>query len=96
MVMARVLHDWDDAPALRLLLCARRALPSGGRLFLVEVVMPENGVAGSLCDLHLLMATGGRERTAAEYAALLGEAGFGFDGIRRISALPSTVAGVAR
>lgn len=96
VVMARVLHDWDDAPALRLLHRARRALPSGGRLFVVEMVMPENGVAGSLCDLHLLMATGGRERTAAEYAALLGEAGFGFDGVRRIPALPSIVVGVAR
>ena len=69
VVMARVLHDWDNAPALRLLLRARRALPSGGRLFVVEMVMSENAVAGSLCDLHLLTATGGRERTAAEYAA---------------------------
>ena len=60
VVMARVLHDWDDAPALRLLLRARRALPSGGRLFVVEMVMSENAVAGSLCDLHLLTATGGR------------------------------------
>ena len=96
VVMARVLHDWDDAPALRLLHRARRALPSGGRLFVVEMVMPGNGVAGSLCDLHLLTATGGRERTAAEYAALLGEAGFGLEGVRRIPALPSIVVGVAR
>ena len=96
VVMARVLHDWDDAPALRLLHRARRALPSGGRLFVVEMVMPEHGVAGSLCDLHLLTVTGGRERTAAEYAALLGEAGFGFEGVRRIPALPSIVVGVAR
>ena len=58
--------------------------------------MPENGVAGSLCDLHLLMVAGGRERTAAEYAALLGEAGFGCVGVRRIPALPSIVVGVAR
>ena len=96
VVMARVLHDWDDAPALRLLLRARRALPSGGRLFVVEMVMSENAVAGSLCDLHLLTATGGRERTAAEYAALLGDARFAFEGVRRIPALPSIVVGVAR
>ncbi len=96
VVMARVLHDWDDAPALRLLLRARRALPSGGRLFVVEMVMSENAVAGSLCDLHLLTATGGRERTAAEYAALLGDARFAFEGVRRIPALPSIVVGMAR
>ena len=98
VVMARVLHDWDDAPALRLLRQARGALPAGGRLFVVEMVLPEGGAAGGLCDLHLLVASGGRERTAAEYAALLGEAGFAVaaDGVRRLPALPSIIAGVAR
>ena len=96
VVMARVLHDWDDASALRLLRRARLALPSGGRLFVVEMVLPENGAAGSLCDLHLLVATGGRERTAAGYAALLAEAGFDFEGVRRLPALPSAIMGAAR
>ena len=96
VVLARVLHDWDDAPALRLLRHARRVLPSGGRLFVVEMVMSENGAAGGLCDLHLLMATGGRERTASEYATLLDRAGFAFDGVRRLPALPSVVVGLAR
>ena len=94
--MARVLHDWDDDRALQLLRHARRALPAGGRLFAVEMVVPENGVAGSLCDLHLLVANGGRERTAAEYAALFDQAGFEFKGVRRISALPSLIVGAAR
>jgi len=96
VVLARVLHDWEDRPAIELLRHARRALPAGGRLFVVEMLLPERGVAGSLCDLHLLMATGGRERTAPEYAFLLDKAGFDFDGIRRIPALPSIVVGVAR
>ena len=96
VVMARVLHDWDDAPALRLLRHARGALPVGGRLFVVEMVLSEGTAAGGLCDLHLLMASGGRERTAAEYTALLGEAGFAADGVRRLPALPSVIVGVAR
>ena len=98
VVMARVLHDWDDGPALQLLRRARSALPVGGRLFVVEMVLPDGGAAGGLCDLHLLVANGGRERTAAEYGALLGEAGFAVaaDGIRRLPALPSLVVGVAR
>ena len=62
------------------------------------MILPENGAAGGLCDLHLLVANGGRERTATEYCALLGEAGFAVDadGIRQFPALPSVVAGVAR
>ena len=96
VILARVLHDWDDAPALHLLRHARRAVPSGGRLFVVEMMLPEGGSAGGLCDLHLLAVIGGRERTVSEYVALLDRAGFAFDGVRRLSALPSIVVGVAR
>jgi hypothetical protein len=60
------------------------------------MLVPENGVAGSLCDLHLLMTTGGAERTASEYERLLDAAGFGLECVRRIAALPSILVGVAR
>ena len=96
VTLARVLHDWDDASALCILRRARRALPSGGRLFVMEMMLPEGGSAGSLCDLHLLVATGGRERVVSEYATLLDRAGFAFHGVRRLPALPSIVVGVAR
>lgn len=96
VVMARVLHDWDDTRALQILRAAYRALPLEGRLFIVEMLVPENGAAGSLCDLHLLAVTGGKERTAEEYAALLDEAGFEAVGVRRIPSLPSIIMGVAR
>ncbi|MCY4098073.1 MAG: methyltransferase, partial [Rhodospirillales bacterium] len=96
VILARVLHDWDDGPALRLLRQARRALPSGGRVFVVEMVLPEDGAGGALCDLHLLTVTGGRERTASEYAALLERTGFTFDGVRRLPSLPSVVVGLVR
>ena len=96
VTLARVLHDWDDASALRILRRARRALPPGRRLFVMEMMLPEAGSAGGLCDLHLLAVTGGRERTVSEYVALLDRAGFSFDGVRRLPALPSIVVGVAR
>ena len=95
VILARVLHDWDDARALRLLRHARHALRPGGRLFVVEMILPEDGSAGGLCDLHLLMATGGRERTESDYVVLFGEAGFAYDGVRRLPALPSIIVGVA-
>ena len=85
-----------DPPVLRLLRCARRALPSGERLLVVEMVLAEGGATGGLCDLHLLAATGGRERTASEYATLLDRVGFAFDGVRRLQALPAVVVGLAR
>ena len=96
VILARVLHDWDDGPALRILRQARRALPSGGRVFMVEMVLPEDGAGGGLCDLHLLAVTGGRERSATGYATLLDRAGFAFDGVRRLPSLPSIVVGVCK
>ena len=96
VVLGRVLHDWDDTPALRLLRHARHALPSGGRLFVVEMVLAEGGAAGGLCDLHLLAVNGGRERTASEYATLLDRAGFAFEGVHRLPALPAVIVGLAR
>ena len=50
MVLARVLHDWDDTAATQILRHARASLPPGGRLFVVELVIPEEGVAGALAN----------------------------------------------
>lgn len=96
VILARVLHDWDDGPAVCVLQQARSALASGGRVYVVEMVLPEDGPAGGLCDLHLLAVTGGRERTASEYVVLLDRAGFAFDGVRRLPTLPSIVVGLAK
>lgn len=96
VLLARVLHDWDDEAALHILQRARAALPQGGRLFIVEMLLSEDNPAGALCDLHLLMATGGRERSAAEYRALLARAGFAFKEVRELAALPAIIVGEAR
>lgn len=44
----------------------------------MEMVLPDDGAAhpGWLMDLNMMAMTGGRERTAAEYRTMLGEAGF--------------------
>ncbi len=96
VVMARVLHDWDDEDARRILRGAHQALPAGGRLFVIEMVGPGSGTAGSLCDLHLLAATGGKERTESEFAELFTSADFELEEVRRIAALPSIIVGVSR
>lgn len=96
VLLARVIHDWDDVSAVRILRQARRVLPKGGRLFVVEMVLPENSSMGGLCDLHLLVANGGGERTEAEYAALLYEAAFEVDEVRSLPALPSILKATAR
>lgn len=95
VILSRVLHDWDDDSALRILTQARAALPVGGRIFIIEMLISEGIDAGALCDLHLLMATGGRERSAAEFERLLEATGFKLAAVQAIAALPSIVVGVA-
>lgn len=96
VLLARVLHDWDDADAVRILQRARAALPKGGRIFVVEMLLNEDNEAGSLCDLHLLMATGGRERTQAGYRQLLEHAGFALVKEKRLTSLTSILEGAAK
>jgi hypothetical protein len=77
-VLSRVIHDWDDDAAVRILTNCRRAMGEDGTLLLVEVVLPmraREGPAAIRMDLHMLTLLHGRERTAAAYERLLGTAG---------------------
>lgn len=96
VVLSRVLHDWDDCDAIRILKRAREAVVTGSNLFVVEMVQSTSSFGGSLCDLHLLLATGGRERTEHELARLFDCAGFSLVRINKVAALPSVIVGVAK
>ncbi len=79
VIMKHILHDWNDEDALRILRNCRRVLPNGGRVLIVEAVVPPPGQAGwaKLLDLEMLLLTPrGRERTEAEFADLLSRGGF--------------------
>lgn len=82
-VLKWIIHDWDDERALKILRNCRRALDDGGRLLLVESVVPEGNEPSfsKWMDLQMLVMTGGRERTASEYRALLSAAGFEMTGV---------------
>jgi SAM-dependent methyltransferase len=92
VILARVLHDWPDEVALRILHHARAALRAGGRLVVLELLRPDDGFDGALCDLHLLAVTGGRERRQSQWLNLLERAGFRVDAVIRGSSVPSLVA----
>jgi hypothetical protein len=77
-VLCGVIHDWDDDPAVQILRNCRLAMNQKGRLLLVEVVVPDDDAHcfSKLLDLNMMVMTGGRERTRAEFAALLNTAGY--------------------
>jgi hypothetical protein len=73
-----VLHDWNDADAARILAAVRRAAPPQSHVLIVETLVPEapGPHFGKSLDITMLAVTGGRERTEAQYGALLAAAGF--------------------
>jgi hypothetical protein len=76
IILARILHDWSDAEAVRILRRASESLAPGGRLYVVELVLRQGDMAGSMLDLHMLVTTGGRERTEEEFRTLLESTGW--------------------
>ncbi|MGJ5893517.1 methyltransferase [Streptomyces niveiscabiei] len=78
VIFSNILHDWDDEQSRRILVNAREALAEGGHVLLVEAVLPDRPrptPTVSLMDLDMLVVAGGQQRTAAEFAALLADAG---------------------
>jgi SAM-dependent methyltransferase len=77
-VLAHVLHDWVDDDAIAILCKCREALPAGGRLLIVEAVLPDGNTPhhGKLMDLLMLTVTGGIERSQSEFGQILMKSGF--------------------
>ncbi|WP_433469074.1 methyltransferase [Spirillospora sp. CA-128828] len=79
-VLKSVIHDWHDEKAAAILRTCRAAMRPDARLLILEQVMPETlrpesaGIVRN--DLNMLVSTGGRERTEAEFRELLDGAGF--------------------
>lgn len=96
IILARVLHDFDDEAAAAILKQTRRALHPGGRLYVVEMVLPPDTGQGGLLDLNMLVMTGGRERTRADFVDLLGRADLCLREIRPLPAVSSVLVAEAR
>ena len=76
VILARVVHDWPDLDALRILRRAREAMSRGTMLYVVEMVLDEVTGSGGLLDLNMLVMTEGVERTEEQFTCMLDEAGF--------------------
>jgi hypothetical protein len=76
-ILKHILHDWDDEHCVAILRSCRNATVEGGRLLVIEEALPSGNAPspGKILDLFMLMV-GGRERTQAEYGALLQQASY--------------------
>jgi hypothetical protein len=77
-ILKNIIHDWPDEKAVQILRNVRTAAGPKAAVLLVEFVIPKHhrDFPGKWVDLEMLLNLAARERTAAEYRDLLGQAGF--------------------
>lgn len=73
-----LLHDYDDDDCLKMLQNVRKQMKPDSRVLVLEKTVPTDDTPGPgrWLDLHVMLLTGGRERTEDEYRALFAKAGF--------------------
>jgi len=83
-VLSKILHDWNDEDAVRILRSCRRAIRENGKLLVLEWVVPEANEPHPawLIDLVMLVMNGGRERTSRQWRELLAAGGFRLSDIK--------------
>jgi hypothetical protein len=76
-LLKQILHDWNDEECGTILANCAKGMRSGGRIVIVEQIVPEDGAPSfaTLMDLNMLVMLPGRERTLREYDALLTSVG---------------------
>jgi hypothetical protein len=81
-----ILHDWTDAQSETILRNVRAAIRPGGRVVIIENLLPEQVEPhpGYLMDLNMMVMTGGRERSAGDFRALLERTGFQVESVTTI------------
>jgi SAM-dependent methyltransferase len=81
-IIKHVIHDWNGDRALAILRNVHRAMRPDGKLLIAEGVYPPRidqsdvGRGAAANDVNMLVCTGGRQRSEAEFRTLLAEAGF--------------------
>lgn len=87
-ILKHIIHDWSDEECLTILGHCHTGMTAGGKVLIVEMVIPERNVpaVSKFLDLQMLLFLTGRERTETEYRTLLDRAGFE---LTRIAPTPS-------
>ena len=77
IILSRVIHDWDDIHAQKILSNVHKALTKEGLLYIIEISRAEkyDKDLGLSLDLNMLCITNGRERTFQELQLLIAQGG---------------------
>ena len=83
-ILSHIIHDWDEARCVGILNHCREAKAAGGKVLIVEMVVPPPNVPhpAKMLDIVMLAVPGGQERTEDEYRELLAKAGLRLTRVR--------------
>jgi hypothetical protein len=92
--MKYILHDWDDDSCIRILQACAKALPSDGKVFIVDAILPNPGEDSPVAPVQyhldvLMMLFGGKERTSQQMSILADAAGFKVESTSTNSPVPT-------
>jgi hypothetical protein len=96
-VMKRIIHNWSDDRALRILRNCKQAMAEGGRILTIDAVIPPGNERHPAKDSDLLMMAmlGGRERTEDEFRSLYDRAGLQLTAVISTHSILSILEGAA-
>jgi O-methyltransferase domain/Dimerisation domain len=77
-IMKHIIHDWPDELCLKILKGCRAGVKPGGKLLVVDDVIPPGNDfhPGKFLDLEMLIFPGGHERTEQQFRDLFAAAGW--------------------
>jgi SAM-dependent methyltransferase len=95
-MMSSVLHDWDDERCVTIVRNCHRASVPGGKLIVLEMVVggANEPSFAKMLDMQMLALTGGRERTADEFAVIFREGGYRLARVVRTAGPVSVIEGI--
>jgi hypothetical protein len=99
-LLKHVIHDWNDERATAILKTCRRAMGAEAKLLILEGVYPSRidqsdesrGAAAN--DVNMLVCTGGRQRSEAEFRSLYEATGFRLNTILPTSTPVKVIEGI--
>jgi hypothetical protein len=86
-VLKRVIHDWSDDDAVRILRACRASLRGGARILVIDAVLNSGNAPdpNKMLDVGIMALTHGRERSAEEFERL-----FEASGLKLLRIIPPT------
>lgn len=87
ILLKHVIHDWDDERSTDILTRCREALAPGGRILVLDAVVPPGNdfSPAKVIDLIMLAVPGGVERTERDFARLFSRAGLRLETVRPLT-----------